>query len=260
MKFFIAICLFLCFQSHAQSVVVKKITRINKFTKEKFVFPVIIVPNSVDKSNKINNTLRKEILHVNIQTPVDKIFDKVWQTKKNDYLGALRINFDILFNKRWLLAIKLNEELCGAYCEGHNSYYNFNLKTGNEITLFNLFNKVGQKKLLHYLDSSKISILKNKLLEIQDTLKVITNTNRKDDIDYYKDMMELYQNCLENYTIIDDLNYLKFYLANSKITIYSDRCSVHYNRNLDEIYEFEYKIDLKNWLLYLTPFGKTIVN
>lgn len=260
MKSFVAICLLLCFQSHAQSVVVKKISRINKFTKEKFVFPVIIVPKSLDKTNKINNTLRKEILNTNIHTPVDKIFDKVWQTKKNDYLGALSIDFEILFNKRWLLAIKFDEELCGAYCEGHDSYYNFNLKTGNPITLFSLFNKVGQKKLLQYLDSSKISILKNKLLEIQDTLKVITNTNRKDDIDYYKEMMELYQVCLENYNAIDDMTYLKFYLAESKITIYSDRCSVHYNRSLDEIYEFEYKIDLKNWLLYLTPFGKTIVN
>jgi hypothetical protein len=239
--------------------VVKKITRINKFTKEKFVFPVIIVPKSLDKTNKINNTLRKEILHANIHTPVDKIFDKVWQTKKNDYLGALSINFEILFNKRWLLAIKFDEELCGAYCEGHNSYYNFNLKTGNTITLFSLFNKVGQKKILQYLDSSKISILKNKLLEVQDTLKVITNTNRKDDIDYYKEMMELYQGCLEKYYKVNDMTYLKFYIVDKTITIYSDRCSAHYNRSLDEINEFEYKIDLINWLPFLTSLGKTLI-
>lgn len=260
MRFIIAICILISFQSQAQSVVVKKITRINKFTEEKFIFPVIIVPKSVDKTNKINNTLRKEILDVNILTPVEKIFDKVWQTKKNETLGTLNIDFEILFNTQWLLAIKFNEELCGAYCESHDSYYNFNLKTGNKITLFSLFNQAGQQKLLQYLDSSKISILKNKLLEIQDTLKVITNTNRKDDIDYYKEMIELYQVCLDNYHPIDDMTYLKFYLADSVITIYSNRCSAHYNRSLDEINEFEYKIDLKNWLLYLTPLGKTIVN
>jgi hypothetical protein len=90
MRFIIAICILISFQSQAQSVVVKNITRINKFTEEKFIFPVIIVPKSVDKTNKINNTLRKEILDVNILTPVEKIFDKVWQTKKNETLGTLK--------------------------------------------------------------------------------------------------------------------------------------------------------------------------
>jgi hypothetical protein len=54
--------------------------------------------------------------------------------------------------------------------------------------------------------------------------------------------------------------YLNFYITSSNLFVSLDRCSVHYNRNLDEIGDFEFVFKLKDWDVHLTSYAKNLAH
>jgi hypothetical protein len=238
-----------------QMATVKKIEQINPVSKEKYVFPKIIVQGMPVSSKKINNKLRSEILDVDSAVKDSQIFNGVWRTAEQ-WPTLSDLAYEVIRNDRWVLSIKISAEGCGAYCENWERYFTFNLKTGNQLFLDSLINDIGLHKLATDFNSFKQAKLRNIIKETKDTLETTAVKNDKETLEYFSDMLSLYTGCLDSKIEFEDMTGMEFSVESPGLVLYSERCSVHYNRNLDELWIFEYKIDLKDWKGYLTNYGR----
>jgi hypothetical protein len=127
------------------------------------------------------------------------------------------------------------------------------MRTGARIILDSLFTSEGSKILLDSLNEIKKRTLNLKLLEIKNSLALPGIREDKEQKDYYTDMEALYTECFERK--IEMMEYLQFYVTRTELFIESDRCSAHVNRSLDEIDNFKFTFDLKNWDSYFTPYA-----
>jgi len=57
--------------------------------------------------------------------------------------------------------------------------------------------------------------------------------------EHYEGAKELYERCLADMNSIP-FDYMRFYLSKDKLSLYTDRCSAHVNRALDDIGDFEF--------------------
>ncbi len=250
------ILLFVLFANYSfgQNAVVKEIKQKNPITKEVYVFPNIIFNNSKTVEQKINNSLRSEILSVDSGTSVNKIFDQVWRTKEQSPTLS-DITYSVIRNSQSILSLSITAEGCGAYCETGTNYFTFNLKTGNKLSLDSIFTYQGITILVDSLNRSKTGKIKAKIREIQSIIKSNKFQKDKDQKEYYLEMLDLYKDCLNKRVSLEYMSNLKFVITNKRLKIYSDRCSAHYNMAMDELWSFEYVADLKYWLKYLTSYG-----
>ncbi|HEX2683843.1 MAG TPA: hypothetical protein VHL77_07915 [Ferruginibacter sp.] len=247
-------CLSLNKFSSGQTVLVKEIKQVNPLTKELYVFPDIISPSKT-VAQKINDHLRSEILDADPATAPRKIFDHVWRTKEQSPTVS-NITYAIIRNNRSILSLSITAEGCGAYCETGTTYFTFNLHTGNKLTLDSLFTKQGAAVLVDSLNVLRSKKIKAKIRELQNILKTKKNKTEREQ---YQEMLKLYRDCLDQKLSDEFFSYLGFAMTEKKIKIYSDRCSAHYNMAIDELWVFEYTIDLKNWRDHLTNLGLELI-
>ena len=242
-----------------QSAVIKKVEQRNPITQELYVFPNIFIKDFSNKARKINNRLRSEILEVDPNTQDSKIFDRVWRTKKQSPT-LTELTYEIIRNDQSILSLKISAEGCGAYCESWDRYFTFNLKTGNQLLLDSLINNKGLIKLSADFNFFRQTKINDKIKEIKDTLETNAVQNNKDDLNYYTEMLNLYKDCIESKITLEDLTDIKFSVNSVNLRLYSDRCSAHYNRNLDELWDFEYIIELTDWTENLTKYGRSFIH
>ncbi len=250
--------IFSSFLATGQIAIIKKIKQKNPITKAQYIFPKILITNHPNESRKINEKLKSDVLNADSSISDNDIFSQVWKTEEQassiEYL-----DYEISRNET-LLSLKISGEGCGAYCEPFDYYYSFNLRTGNQLFLDSLLNKSGLERLLYNFNLLKRNKITAKLKAIKDTLKTINSKTDRGNYDYYSEMLNLYKECINNKITFDYINYIEFMVAKNKLKVYADRCSVHYNRNVDELWTFEYSIDLRTWTKYLTEYGKALLN
>lgn len=249
MKFRLLILMCLSQIAFGQNAVIKEIRKTNPITKELYVFPKIILPNSTVNSQKINTILRYDILYLEKEVKDKKIFNEVWMTKKQ-MTQVANISYEVKQNDQNLLSLSISAEGCGAYCEGFTRDYTFNAKTGNLLSIDSIFTKEGLQLLVDSLNLNKTQLINEKLSEANDSLKVISIQNNVETNEYYTYMAELYTTCLESKIEIEYIS--GFIIQNGKLTVSTSRCSAHFNQSVDEIGEFEYSLFLKDWKKYLT--------
>jgi len=229
------------------------------YKNNKYKFPIIIVPNNKIVSNKINDLLLLDVLDINRKQVKKSIFENVWLTKEIPLPRLNDLSYTMIVNNKKFLSLSISGEGCGAYCEYFTFYYSFNFKTGDIVKPDSLFNKAGRNIFLDSLNSKKKQILKSKVKEIQDTLSSQSVREGKEEREYFEEMLSLYQDCLEK-DDVTDFDYLRFYITKSRLFVSLDRCSAHYNRNLDEIGDFELIFKFKDWAKYLTPYAHSLIN
>ena len=71
----------------------------------------------------------------------------------------------------------------------------------------------------------------------------------------FVEMQELYTDCLEKKVNILYASDIQFLFKSGIISIFTDRCSAHYNMTLDELWTFRYNYDTRSAKDYLTPLG-----
>ena len=128
------------------------------------VFPVIIA-HAKDVSMKINTQLiaafaDTENWHNSFDTAIDKA--------ANDNLYSL--GYDVSFNKSNVLSITLNIIGCGAYCTGWSAYFNFNITTGEQITMYDILISNKKKDFEDMVFKEKTEVLLDYKKEIKDEL------------------------------------------------------------------------------------------
>ena len=237
--------------------IVRKIIEYNSFDKkERYEFPNIIVPHKPTTSKNINTDLRIAVLEIDTLKVQKSIFENVWASKESP-MGVLHdLRFQIKYNSVNFISIAIMAEGCGAYCEDWTQYYNYDLKTGNKISLQSLFNSYGIKLILDSLNDRRKLLLQKQITKAR--LSIKNGSASEEDINREKEIIELYTTCIKENSI-NTAEYLSFYISNSILVFVPERCSAHVNRAIDELGNPEYIFKLVLWKKYLTPYALTLI-
>lgn len=241
----------------AAQVTVKEIKEAHPVEETgEYVFPFIKAKSST-VSNRINNTLCSDFLDVDRSKIKKSIFENVWPGEENP-MGRLHdISYEVLQNSNRIFSISISAEGCGAYCEGFTRYYNFDLQTGKQFLLEDLLTADGKKLLLESINKQKKETLEHKIRLAKETLRKKGSSLSEEDKEYYKEMIELYNNCLERK--YSSFEYAQFSLQQKTLVVLGERCSAHVNRNVDELGDFEYGFSLANWKKYFSSYGLSLL-
>jgi len=250
-RLFLSILLsLLTLTSYSQDYSVKELTESNPhFSDDEYTFPLLEGPDKV-VTNKINNYLVVDQLNIELGKEEKSIFENVWQKPDKPVARINYLTFKVNLLNEKLYTVTISGEFCSAYCEGYDMSYTFDLTTGDLLTLNTLFNKIGQEKLLHELIGYKRRLIEEKIVELEQINK--SDTIKSEDIEYYTDMLELYENCNSEY---DELRDFRFIPSTDSLEIIYGRCSAHYNRSIDELWYFKKSISTKEWSEYLSEIG-----
>lgn len=252
--FFLIICS-LSIKTTAQKIGIKvvKYTDSNPFNSSRF--PLLIGGN-INITEKINSYISKSELDLDYKKARKNIFE-VLKRNESVMLGKhLGIDYEIHILNDKFYSVMISGEACGAYCEEYKTHYNFDLTTGKKIDLIKLIKPNMVSNLVDTLDQIKKSMIK----EARETADSILKHQKLDSLDreYYTDMLELYTYCAKS--DLESLDYCEFYLTPMELVITSDRCSAHYNRNVDEIGRFEFRLDYIKWNRFFSDYGKRVIN
>lgn len=221
-----------------------------------YSFPYISREADNGIADSINRSLAKEVLDITLGEQRASIFENVWGSKQRPTPRLYDLSFDILRNDGILLSVAISAEGCGAYCEYFTRYLNFDSRTGRRVYLTELLTEQGLRLLLDSLIVRQRREIEDFVQQTKESLRGRTLSD--EDQDYYDDMFSMYEVCLERSDSIatDFADYLEFMLNDDTISVLLDDCSVHMNRNVDELGEFEFEFDLIQWSGVLSEFGQ----
>ena len=166
----------------------------------------------------------------------------------DDYRNGYSIYSIDMNEKRNYVEVSFSSDFCGAYCEGLDKTFVFDIYSGQLVTLIDLFSAEGMKGL------QKQIIAKNKQ-RIEPYLK---NPPTENDPEHYDGVYFLYKICNEEiakyHSNINENT--SFYIADGAIRITHSRCSNHASRAIDEIGQFVNKFTFKELEPYFSTAGK----
>jgi hypothetical protein len=225
--------------------------------KYEYRFPHIVYETNKAVAAKINNTLVADFLRIDPKKVRKSIFEAVWPQQKDAMPELSEIDWIVHTNKPGLLSIDVGALGCGAYCEYFDTYYTFDLKTGERLTLKQLFTKEGLLLLRDSVNAYKKQVLQTNIQSHEGLVRDTTLQLTADNIQDEKNAIELYQDCLDKGGI-ETIEDCAFYLRGNLI-IRLERCSAHYNRNLDDLGDIECSFDYTSLKPYLTPYGQQLL-
>tara|TARA_R110001592_G_C13188983_1_gene752095 strand:- start:11453 stop:12223 length:771 start_codon:yes stop_codon:yes gene_type:complete len=230
---------------------INQIKEVNKkFPNQEYKYPIL--KGNSEISNKINSKIINDLLDLDINKPHKSIFENVWSTEEKlmPSLSFLEYKVNILNSK--LYSVTFQTESCGAYCEEFSISYNFNLLNGKEIIIDSMLTDSGKKSLLEKLNNQRENKLKKTIEELKK--EQISSTEEND----FEERIALLQSCLEM-TSISSLEFINFKFEKEYINLFSDRCSNHAMRALDEVGRFEYSFKIDEINNLLNKYGKQIL-
>lgn len=245
--------------SFAQKVKIQTLKQVNPISKEVYIFPKVIIANSPVSTQKVNYKLRETVLFLSSITKDKNIFDSIWTTKDQSAVIS-NLSFKISEINSSLISLSISGEGCGAYCETFNYYFTFNTKTGNQLTLDSLFTKKGITTVIKFLNDSKKKKLVAKLKEVNHALGLSKTKNNAEENERLSEMLAMYKECFGNSINLADVPGIRFLSKGGILTVYTERCSAHYNMALDELWTFKYQLALKNSGKLLNKFGLSLLN
>ena len=224
-----------------------KMTDVQNPAFEESHFPFISSVKYAQSATNMNTFLQYEF------------FEKIFKEKdfSNKSLSPFRMTDDYRSNYS-IYSVEMNEEtnyvevgisaeFCGAYCEGFNKTFVFDIYSGQLVTLIDLFAAEGMKGL-------QKKIIANNKKRIEPYLK---NPPAENDPEYFDGEYFLYKTCyedLDKYYNLDEGT--SFNITDGTISIIQGRCSNHASRAMDEVGRFVNKFTFKELEPYLSGEGK----
>lgn len=178
--------------------------------------------------------------------------------------GTASQEFELARHDGRVLAIKFTVEGCGAYCEGYEVFYHFDVRNGYAMDLRDLLTPAGRaaasRLVVEHRKRLYTEQIKSLKKEAADKRKQGLQADALQDIE---DRIPLNQECLKYEQRADRattlLDYAKFRLEDSGIVLWTERCSNHAQRALDDVADVETPLAPKDLAAWLTPYGKAIV-
>jgi hypothetical protein len=214
---------------YGQQCIIKEIKRKPKeeFYKTKdstIVYPIIIT-KSQSVNSLINQKIEEELSGYSENT---KSIQSILDDLIND--GVTDISYTVTFNRNYILSLNINVFSCGAHCTSETKYVNFDLQTGQTITINDLIDnaKIDSLRNIVYKDKIKaINLYKLELLKRMQKKEI-------DSSDYSFVIDELNNNCANS------INLENFSLSNSYLQI-ADNCDFPtVIRSFEPDYELKY--------------------
>lgn len=257
MKRILLLFCLLSFQCFSQKALISDIKYSQKDPLIQYIFPEVALKKNSALSKKINDTLRSQFLFAPPGCPRDSIFNQV-RTTADHPANFYDISYETVYNSTNFLSLILSAESCGMYCEPFVTNFNFDLKTGNLLSLDSIFTQNGLFILTDSMNYKRALLLNKELESIRERLK----TKEADDPDKkseLEEMLTMYSDCASDSLNVKFTPGLEFFFKNGVVTVCTWRCSAHYNMSLDELWVMEFPFELNYWEPYLTPYGKKLI-
>lgn len=216
-------------QATAQSCIihaVKMLPQSNFYNSKDSVisYPLIVTPDT-NVSNRINEEINNRIfLSRDTVVPIREML----QAATEDGLGIM--DYHETYNANGILSLSVFVEWCAAYCSQSTLYFNFDLNTGDVITLESMVKP-------DFLESLKAKIHKDKydtLINYKIEMRQLLQQNEVDSDSYEWALNEVNDYC------IDSLYLENFSITGSFIEV-ADYCELpHAIRALAPFYELKY--------------------
>jgi len=241
--FLSVISLLLCFTIFAQDFSVEKLSEASPVNPDEvYTFPLLKGGDN-EICEKINKYLVEDQLFITYGEEKTSIFENVWETDDQPaMLFSLTYETELLNEK--LYSVTISGEFCGAYCEGYDMTFTFDLKTGELITLNRLFTNEGLEGIVEAMVKNKKEKIAAKINEVNAMLSA--DTLEEGMQEYYTEMRDMYESC-ESIETVESLQYIRFIPAENSLIVVYGRCSAHYNMAMDELWYFELELPFEQW-------------
>ncbi|PWF55517.1 hypothetical protein [Massilia glaciei] len=182
--------------------------------------------------------------------------------------GTVGQDFKVARNDGRILAIALEGEGCGAYCESYRAFYHFDVKTGRMLDADDLFTEKGLAALQEKMRRERRAQYRKQLLSLRKELKAVDKKRDAKSEEAKADLLEriaLNSNCAgegggeEGEEAQAPSGDHKFELGATAITLLAERCSNHAMRALDDVGEVRLALPYKALAPHLTSYGKTLL-
>ncbi|HWB25139.1 MAG TPA: hypothetical protein VG738_06650 [Chitinophagaceae bacterium] len=250
MKFLPFILLFFYLNSVAQSASITEIDlNSEKFADASFPirYPVI---NLGDKTatDKINSIIKAQLLDENLfDTVITATLPALKQYSKESLLG---MEYKVLFNKNGILSLQVDCDAQGIYEYHYYRYFNFDLSTGQQLTLGDIIAPLRYALFKKIMFGKKL----NALQEYRHEMKVEADSNFISAEEYNTCL-----NILKENGCADSITLNEFSLEKGIIQVY-DNCFFPHSMMAERpFYELKYTVRKddemikKDFLLRLTP-------
>jgi hypothetical protein len=153
-----------------QKVKIKEIKRDSTKWNNAAPYPVVIFPDikahSDEAGKKINALLIASFADTDSwNNDIEAAID----SSVNDNLYSL--GYEVTYNNNNILSIRLNIICCNAYCSGWSAYYNFNITTGNPITMDDILSGDKKPAFVNKVLTEKNKYLTDYMSGMEDSLK-----------------------------------------------------------------------------------------
>jgi len=187
-------------------------------------YPVVAVKDK-KVSEKINSLIRSELIDAEYSEL--SVQDAMRASLEN---GLTSMSYNITFNREGIFSLTVDAESCGAYCSGWSRYLNFDLNTGEALTLDDLLKNGASGRLKEMVYADKVNAIHAYKKEMSENL----SQKGIDSSDYRWAMGEVDGHCIN--TIRMDA----FSLTDSTLEI-KDRCEFpHAIQSQAPFYELRY--------------------
>ncbi len=178
--------------------------------------------------------------------------------------GTASQDFKVARNDGRILAIAVEGEGCGAYCEPFSAFYNFDAKTGRMLDADDLFTAKGIAALNDQMSKERLSRYRKQLASLRKELKVVEKKRDAKSKEAKEDLLariELNSNCAgeDGEEAQPPSGEHRFELGWNAITLLAERCSNHASRALDDVDEVRLPIAYKALAPHLTSYGKALL-
>ena len=227
MKYSFTILLFICITSYGQTVKFKEIklkpnARYYHTSEKTITYPLVVTSNK-----KIDSSINKQIKDIlfEIDTENENV-RKVLTEHINEY-GLINLSYEVTYNSYGLLSFSVFREGCGAYCSSNETYFNFDINTGKEITINDLF-------LDDKLDSFRSVVFADKVKALNKYKIEEKSLTDMDSITVNWALQQVDESC------IDNVNITEFSISSLTLEI-KDICEFpHVIKSQEPSYELKY--------------------
>jgi hypothetical protein len=190
---------------------------------ESLYYPIIKTNSSIIDS-AINQSIKDEFTNYEFHT--ERIDSSLIKYSRD---GLVDLDFKVCLNENYILSFEILAEACGAYCTNWKQYFNYSLKTGNQLSLDSVFNLTDSLK--NQIKTSLKKQYEDNKLELKEQF---TKNGILDSTDFMWPM-SYYESCYEEF------NFNKFLIYPDGFEIKLDCYLPHVIVPLTPIFNFRYK-------------------
>jgi hypothetical protein len=157
-----------------------------------------------------------------------------------------------------ILSLTMDVDFTGAYSEEYQKHHNYDIRTGNIVSLESLI-KNEQKKIFAQLLTNKAKKTINDFLtELNKGIAEDDSIADRETYDRDQEQLYMYSHCIDEQYPNTLMDY-EFYFSKDSLHIIRGGCSAHVNRALDDIGDFHFRFSYADMQKYFSAYGKSLV-